>query len=207
MKTFPIHYLMISLIFPLLLTAKAPDLTQGQGVPAKGVKDWNLGPTGARGWIYSDKYSTSEARQIYVTAVEKSSPAYKKLFVGDVVLGVGREKFNDDPRRVFGRAIANAEAKKGGLELLVWRQGKNLSVNLKLQSIGKYSSTAPFNCSKSDMILKQACEFIAQDLKKNKRRSNWIVRSSNALALLASGDPSYLVPDRNEPKSFKYNNL
>ena len=27
---------------------------------------WNLGPTGARGWIYSNKMETSEARQIFI---------------------------------------------------------------------------------------------------------------------------------------------
>lgn len=184
------------LVFAFLISygafAKAPDLTKGEGIPAKGIKDWNLGPTGARGWIYSDKYSTSEARQIYITTVEKSSPAYRKLKVGDVIIGIGKEKFNDDPRRVLGRAIGAAEANKGTLSLLTWRDGKTLDVNLQLESLGQYAETAPFNCPKSAAIFKQACEVIADDLKKNIRRSNWIVRSSNALALLASKDKKYI---------------
>ena len=61
---------------------------------------------------------------------------------------------------------------------------------LQLEPLGQYAETAPFNCPKSSAIFKQACEVIADDLKKNKRRSNWIVRSSNALALLASKEKS-----------------
>lgn len=192
MKFLNVKLLLFTLIFSYGAFAKAPDLTKGEGIPAQGIKDWNLGPTGARGWIYSDKYSTSEARQIYITTVDKSSPAYRKLKVGDVIVGIGKEKFNDDPRRALGRAIGAAEANKGILSLLTWRNGQNLSINLQLDPIGEYAETAPFNCSKSAAIFKQACEAIADDLKKNKRRSNWIVRSSNALALLASKEKKYL---------------
>ncbi|WDE97321.1 DUF6288 domain-containing protein [Lentisphaera profundi] len=184
--------LLLLLFIPILLDAAIPDLTQGGAVPARDAKDWNLGPTGARGWIYSDKYSTSEARQIYVTSVEKSSPAYKILLVGDVIIGIGKSKFQDDPRRTLGRAITQAEARNGILALLIWRQNKIASINLKLKVLGKYSATSPFTCTKSEMIFKQACENIAKNLKKNKNRSNWIVRSANTLALLASGDRRYL---------------
>jgi hypothetical protein len=192
MKLQSIKYLIVTLLLPLMLIAKAPDLTKGEGIPAKGIKDWNLGPTGARGWIYSDQYSTADARQIYVTSVEKSSPGYKKLLVGDVIIGIDQNQFNDDPRRVLGRAIASAEAKDGGLSLRLWRKGQVISVKLELQGLGEYSSSAPFQCSKSERIFILACEKIAEDLKSNKKRSNWIVRSANALALLASKEKKYL---------------
>ncbi len=59
-----------------------PDFTRGGTIPAGATHDWNLGPTGARGWIYSNKMETSEARQIYVTKVEPGSPAAGVLEVG-----------------------------------------------------------------------------------------------------------------------------
>lgn len=35
--------------------------------------DWNLGPTGARGWIYGWKLETTKSRQILVTKVDAAS--------------------------------------------------------------------------------------------------------------------------------------
>ncbi|MGB1071592.1 MAG: hypothetical protein ACPG1Z_07980, partial [Planctomycetota bacterium] len=37
-------------------SAPRPDLTAGGSVPEGWTHDWNLGPTGARGWIYCDKH-------------------------------------------------------------------------------------------------------------------------------------------------------
>jgi len=45
-----------------------PDFTQGE--KTDGSHDWTLGPTGARGWIYTWK-NTADARQILVTPVAK----------------------------------------------------------------------------------------------------------------------------------------
>ena len=55
-----------------------PDFTRGDKVPVDAKHDWNLGPTGARGWIYSNKLETTEARQIYVLRVKNGSPARAK---------------------------------------------------------------------------------------------------------------------------------
>ena len=41
-----------------------PDFTQGDKIPDGADHDWNLGATGARGWMYSDKLVTTDARQI-----------------------------------------------------------------------------------------------------------------------------------------------
>ena len=43
-------------------TIENPDFTRGGTVPEGATHDWNLGPTGARGWMYSNKLETSEAR-------------------------------------------------------------------------------------------------------------------------------------------------
>ncbi|MCX5685260.1 MAG: hypothetical protein NT049_16500, partial [Planctomycetota bacterium] len=58
-----------------------PDFTRGQAIPGGAVHDWNLGATGARGWMYCDKMVTTDARQVYVTKVDKGSPAVGVLAV------------------------------------------------------------------------------------------------------------------------------
>jgi hypothetical protein len=46
------------------------DFTRGDSIPKDAPHDWNLGPTGLRGWMYCDKLVTTDARQIAITAVE-----------------------------------------------------------------------------------------------------------------------------------------
>ena len=168
--------------------ASAPDFTQG------GIKDeshdWTLGPTGARGWIYSAKGQTAEARQILVTEVAKGSPADGTLNGDDVILGVSDQKFSDDARIQLAKAIAVAEQEKSGgvLKLVRWRAGKTENVALKLAVMGGYSATAPYDCPKSKKIFELGCKAIA----KKGLGTVSIPTNLNALALLASGNPAYL---------------
>jgi hypothetical protein len=194
-------FLLFLMLSTTALWSANPDFTQGGKVPSGADHDWNLGPTGARGWIYSHKLSTSEARQILVTKVEEGSPAAKKLKVGDVILGIGKAKFNSDPRKALGMAIGQAEASGGRLALLCWRKGKIATMTIQLKVLGQYRATAPSKCGKSGKIFKLGCEQIARNLKKSTKRSNWIVRSANALALLASGDRKYLSLIKKEVKA------
>ncbi len=179
-----------------------PDFTKGDAIPEKAKHDWNLGPTGLRGWMFCDKMVTSDARQIAVTAVEKSSPADGVLAVGDVLLGVGGKAFSFDPRTEFGRAITVAESAAGGgkLTLTRWRAGKSEEVVVKLPVLGSYSATAPFDCAKSKRILEQGCKALAEKVAQSSRKDDPIVRSLNALALLASGDATYLPLVKREAK-------
>jgi len=85
--------------------ATNPDFTQGDTIPKGARHDWNLGPTGARGWMFSDKLVTTDARQIAVTEVDENSPADGILLVGDVILGAGGKPFSYDPRTELGKAI------------------------------------------------------------------------------------------------------
>ena len=116
------------------LAATMPDFTKGATLPKDAPHDWTLGPTGARGWIYTANGHSHEARQILVTAVAKGSPADAALSVGDVILGVGGQNFADDARVQFAKAIAVAESDKGAgkLPLRLWREGKSQVVELKL---------------------------------------------------------------------------
>ena len=71
-----------------------PDFTKGESIPEGANHDWNLGATGARGWMFSNRLETTEARQIAITKVDKGSPADGVLKVGDVILGVGGKPFS-----------------------------------------------------------------------------------------------------------------
>ncbi|MFT7302514.1 MAG: HEAT repeat protein [Akkermansiaceae bacterium] len=199
----------LSLAFATLLTLPAtgagpkvemtmPDFTKGDPIPEGASHDWNLGATGARGWIFSDKMVTSDARQISVTKVTKGSPAENILGVGDVILGVDGKRFSYDPRTEMGKALTSAEASDGKLSLIRWRDGKEEAVTLPLPVLGSYSSTAPYNCPKSQHILTQGCQILAKRIEEKDYRENPISRSLNALALLASGDEKYLPIVRKE---------
>ncbi len=171
-----------------------PDFTKGEAIPAGAKHDWNLGPTGLRGWMFCDQMVTTDARQISITKVEKGSPADGVFLVGDVILGVGGKPFSHDPRTEFGKAITAAESEAGAGKLAVtrWRAGKAEEIVVKLPVLGSYGATAPYDCPKSKRILEQGCKALAEKVAKSSPQQDPIVRSLNALALLASGDPAYL---------------
>lgn len=193
----PIFTLLTLLTLPVLAAPKAtitkPDFTKGDTIPAGATHDWTLGATGTRGWMYSNKLETSEARQIRITKVDKGSPADGKLAVGDVILGVGGKSFSYDPRTEFGKALTVAEATDGKLALTRWKEGKTEEIVLQLPVLGAYSKTAPYNCPKSTKILQAGCEALAKRMAEdaNYAKQSPVTRSLNALALLASGDPKY----------------
>jgi hypothetical protein len=172
-----------------------PDFTRGAKVPEDAKHDWNLGPTGLRGWIFCDKLVTTDARQILITKVDEGSPAAKNFQVGDVILGVSGKPFSFDPRTELGRAITQAESTVGGgkLPLTRWRDGKSEEIVLGLRVLGSYSPTAPFDCDKSKGLLDEGCNALAaRMLRLRYSKMDPIPRSLNALALLASGNPQYL---------------
>lgn len=55
--------------------AAPPDFTTDPTLPAGAKHDWTLGPTGLRGWYFTAKGHSREARQILVTEVAAGSPA------------------------------------------------------------------------------------------------------------------------------------
>jgi hypothetical protein len=173
-----------------------PDFTRGDSIPKAARHDWNLGPTGLRGWMYCDKLVTTDARQIAITAVDQGSPADGLLAVGDVLLGVGGRAFAFDPRTEMGRAITAAETEAGGgrLALTRWRAGQIEQVVVKLPVLGSFSATAPFDCPKSKRILERGIQALGARMAEPNygARLDPIPRSLNALALLAGGDATHL---------------
>jgi hypothetical protein len=181
---------------------QGPDFTSGGVIPKGAKHDWNLGATGARGWIYSEKLVTTQARQIAITQVAAGSPAFGVLAVGDVILGIGEKPFAQDPRTEFGQALTAAESTAGGgrLALLRWRSGETQTVVVALPVLGDYSATAPYDCAKSRRILTQGCAALARRMAAPAYRLDPIPRCLNALALLASGNPEHLPLVRREAK-------
>ena len=188
------------------VTMPNPDFTKGEPIPEAATHDWNLGATGARGWMFSDQLGTTDARQIRITTVAAGSPADGILQTGDVILGVGGKPLSYDPRTEFGKALTDAESEAGAgkLALTRWRGGKTGEVVLKLPVLGSYSATAPFDCPKSKRILELGCEALAKrmaDASYAKAKGiNPITRPLNALALLSSGNPKYLPLLREEAR-------
>ncbi len=168
-----------------------PDFTKGDTIPEKARRDWSPAPTGLRGWMFCDQMVTTDARQIRIAKVEDHSPATGVLAVGDVLLGVCGKPFAYDPRTEMGKALTEAEkdTNRGNLLLIRWRDGKTDTVTLKLQVLGSYSATAPFDCPKSKRILEQGCKALAARVAAGNERQEPITRWLNALALLASGNP------------------
>ncbi|MFP6721003.1 MAG: DUF6288 domain-containing protein, partial [Candidatus Poribacteria bacterium] len=177
-----------------------PDFTRGDKIPAGANHDWTLGATGVRGWMFSNKLVTTNARQIAITQVAKDSPADGVLAVGDVILGVGGAPFSYDPRTELGKALttAESEASGGNLSLIRYRAGKTENIILKLPILGTYSATAPYDCLKSQRILERGCKALAKRVANSSYRQNPITRSLNALALLASGNREYIRLIRKE---------
>jgi hypothetical protein len=172
-----------------------PDFTKGDAIPAGAKHDWNLGPTGLRGWMFCDKLVTTDARQISITKVEKGSPADGVFLVGDVILGVGGKPLSYDTRTELGKAFTVSESEAGGgnLALTRWRAGKTEEVVVKLPVLGSYSATAPYDCPKSKLILEHGCMALAaRTAHPSYSHQDPITRSLNALALLAGGNPDYL---------------
>ncbi len=192
-----------------------PDLTKGEthGTDERGVdynvdrtQNWNLGPTGMRGWIYTKAAShldnlqnrfSDRSRQILVTDVGPNTPASGVMKVDDVIIGIDGKRFTSDARKAFGAAITEAEKEqnKGIMRLLVWRDGMELEVELKLQVMGTYSETAPYDCPKSQRILRVACAKLTEEPLRGQ------FGPVSALALMATGNPEYMDKVRSYVRS------
>ncbi len=167
-------------------TRPVTDLLKGEA-PFEDTS-FNVGATGFRGWVFHRGVDSSESRQLLVKSVETNSPAYGVLAAGDVLLGAdGRGEaprpFTADARRSIAYSIGEAESRDPAeLKLIRWRDGSSETVTLALETMGAYSSTAPYDCPKSRKILKKCAKafYEADDPGK------W---SLGILVLLAVDDP------------------
>ncbi|MDX1683185.1 MAG: DUF6288 domain-containing protein, partial [Phycisphaeraceae bacterium] len=168
-----------------------PDLTAG-GYHDPDEDPWNLGPTGAEGWIWAVPHKTTEgATQVYITSVKPDTPADGVLKEGDVVIGAFGEKFTWDARKEFAHALTRAETEEAGgrLKLTVWHDGQTREAIVPIKVMGRYSDTAPYDCEKSKRIVDDAVAYLKEHglgAGRDKGRKS-IYEVVNALGLLATG--------------------
>ena len=185
-------------IFSAFAVEAPPDLTKGETKGVSHISTYNLGSTGLRGWIYTKPATyldslqgrtTAASRQILVTHVGIKSPADGVIKVDDIIVGAGGKLFTDDARKGLAAAVQDAEteARNGVLKLTLWRAGKSEEVGLKLNVMGTYSATAPYDCPKSKRIFEDACKQLEKEPLKQD-----LMGAINALALLSTGNPEYL---------------
>jgi len=193
---------------------QAPDLTNTNLALIDKTYNYNLGPTGLRGWIYvardskldpdghgysrggDESMTDCQPYQVLVTSVGTNTPAAGVFQLNDVLLGVSTGSnnvpvplFTNDTRRAIGAAIGAAEAGDGWMNFKVWRAGvtTNLSLRLPLRGLA-YSATAPYNCPKSAVILSNAVNVLARRPLNYGSPGNEIV----GLAMLASGNTNFV---------------
>ncbi|MES2981844.1 MAG: DUF6288 domain-containing protein, partial [Verrucomicrobiota bacterium] len=204
----PILTSLLLFILPSPSQAAPPDLT-ASGVIATIDKSesYNLGATGLRGWIYVNRdhvgdigLMTDASRQILVTTA--SAPASPAIQANDVILGAIAASsgtvpfFTTDCRKAFATAIGDAEKTGAGtLRVKLWRAGTTTDVNISMTIMGNYSTTAPYTCPKSSLILANARnKFVSQLLANEPILVDDYHGAIHGLALLASvksGDPNY----------------
>ncbi len=175
--------------------------------PDAEVPGWfiNLGITGARAMV------TQEApTHLEVMFVFKKSPAFGKLEVGDKITGANKKSFltahkfgygvgkfgYQGPVMDFGNALETSQGKLAGKLLLdVLRADKKIQVELLVPiKYGAFSETYPFKCKKSDLLLKESCDWLC---KAQRPDGTWSdrphINAFAAMALLGSGDKRYMA--------------
>lgn len=213
----PLFALALGLALPIRGKAQqAPDLTKVDHSTIVTTYNYNLGPTGMRGWIYN--YSTGTGSglsmpvlgcnmvdgtttsfqpwQILVVAVGTKTASAGIMASNDVILGVSTGAgnlpvpyFTNDARKSIGWAVGAAEAGDGVMNLKRWRAGVTVDVAITLPlSNTAYSTTAPYGCPKSTVILSNALSIVGSYSFNKGTPANQIL----GLSLLASGNTNYL---------------
>ncbi len=203
----PVFLVLLATAAPVFSLDRPPwdKMTTTVGPDAE-VPGWylNLGITGARAMITKE-----DPANLLVMHVFKDTPAYGKLEKGDKITGVngrtfvtshkfgyGVGKFGyDGPMMDLGNALEESQGKLGGkLALDILRGDHKQTAELQLTTrYGSFATTYPFDCKKTNTILKETCDWL---LKEQKPDGTWSgrphINAFAALALLGSGDAACL---------------
>jgi len=174
--------------------------------PDAEVPGWfyNLGITGLRAQLIAE-----EPKVLLIKYVFPKSPADGLIQAEDRIIGAGGQLFKNDHINGYGMKIFGADgpisefadaletcqsaAGKGQLALTVRRGNatKELVLNVG-QKYGCYSATYPANCAKSDRILAELLQYLADHQKADGSFGNPVHNTFAPLALLASGEAKYM---------------
>lgn len=165
----------------------------------------NVGPTGIRAQITHDHPEYLTVRYVF-----KKSPAAGLIEINDVIVGANGTKMKvahtfgrgsrgratwDGPMTGMAKLIEDSQGKDGKLELIVWPGGKKENekvVTVQIEPIGRFSPTWPYNCARSDKLMIDLCDFLADEYKRaGKFEKNVHTHGSCVLALMASGNKKY----------------
>lgn len=190
--------------YPSVFSHAEKDLPEEYSTPAKDWKDGDIAIVNGslapgnwhngEGWLGACGVLTAPfGPNMGVLHVLKGSPADGKILVGDIIYDVNGKLLGDDPLRVAADAItyAESEAGNGGITFGLRRKGKNLNVSLKLEVLGTYSSTSPYDCPKTDRIVSNMEEFLAARGGVMPKR-HCVYQNMEALFLQGAGTPEYL---------------
>jgi len=136
-----------------------------------------LGPVGVRTGPFGPNMGVRE--------VKSGSPADGKVFVGDVIYSANGEMLGEKAWEVMGQAITDSETRggEGRLVLGLRRGGENIDVEVGLEVMGTYSSTAPYDCPKTEKIIADLEEWVVS------RGAGAGFLNTDAIFMLATGDP------------------
>jgi hypothetical protein len=106
------------------------------------------------------------AFQMKVGKIEEGSPAAATaLKQGQYIASINGETLKDiDPRIQLGRILAEAEATDGKIKFIV-KESADAAVEeviVQIPVLGAYSDTWPLNCPKSDKIVRNFADYLAQ---------------------------------------------
>lgn len=162
----------------------------------------NVGPTGIRAQITHDHPAFFTVKFVF-----DKSPAAGKIKAGDIIIGANGHVMNvahrfgrrnvtgwDGPMQEMAKLIEDSQGKEGDLELIVWPGGKRSEqkkVMLQIPAVGRFSKTFPYNCERSDKLMGDLCDFLANEYQRNGKFGRQHVHTSSLLALMASGDNKY----------------
>jgi hypothetical protein len=98
-----------------------------------------------------------------ISHIEEGSPAAAtgKLKAGQIIESINGQKLADiDPRIQLAQILGAAEASDGVLKFAIKGEAEPVTVNVPV--LGAYSKTWPLNCPKSDKIVRNLADYLAQ---------------------------------------------
>lgn len=144
-----------------------------------------LGPTGVQVRPFGPN--------MRVIKVMKGSPGDGNIHVGDVIYKVNGKYLESNHLHMVGRAVAYAEsdAGQGKIQFSLRREKALLDVDLKIEVLGTISSTTPYDCPKSERLIKNCEAYLAErdGLSTDYAGGGWL--HTDLLFLLAAGTPEH----------------
>ena len=131
-----------------------------------------------------------------ISKVEEDSPAAAtgQLKPGQIIESINHQVLADiDPRIQLGKILEAAEATDGVISLKI--KGIPQAVVIRIPVLGAYSSTWPLDCEKSNRIVRQVADYLAQP------DANQGVAGIGMLFLLSTGEDKDLAPVRHWARS------